>query len=71
MNWLVKAGTTMAAIAEEAVKEYEKKKFWGRYYYAGYKALASRPDRVGGASRNEINCGNNPTADGLEEWPNE
>ena len=30
-NLAVKAGTTMAAIAEEAVKEYEKQKFWENY----------------------------------------
>jgi predicted transcriptional regulator len=38
----LKAGTTMAAIAEEAVKEYERKKFWENYY-AGYKALKADP----------------------------
>jgi hypothetical protein len=32
----------MAAIAEEAVKEYERKKFWENYY-AGYKALKADP----------------------------
>jgi hypothetical protein len=37
-----KAQTTMAAIAEEAVKEYEQKKFWENYY-AGYTALRADP----------------------------
>jgi predicted transcriptional regulator len=65
----VKAGTTMAAIAEEAVKEYEKKKFWENYY-AGYKAL--RADAIAWAEyQDEIKLWETTLADGLEEWPNE
>jgi hypothetical protein len=37
-----RAQTTMAAIAEEAVKEYEQKRFWENYY-AGYNALRADP----------------------------
>ena len=65
----VKAGTTMAAIAEEAVKEYEKKKFWENYY-AGYSGL--RADPIAWAEyQDEITLWDGTLADGLEEWPNE
>jgi hypothetical protein len=37
-----KAQTTMAAIAEEAVKEYEQREFWENYF-AGYNALRADP----------------------------
>jgi predicted transcriptional regulator len=64
----VKAGTTMAAIAEEAVKEYEKKKFWENYY-AGYKAL--RADANAWAEyQDELKLWETTLADELEEWPN-
>jgi hypothetical protein len=65
----VKAGTTMAAIAEEAVKEYEKKKFWENYY-TGYKALRADPT-AWAEYQEEIALWDTTLADGLEEWPNE
>ena len=64
-----KAGTNMAAIAEEAVKKYERKKFWENYY-AGYKAL--RADPIASAEyEDEIKLWDTTLADGLEEWPHE
>jgi hypothetical protein len=64
-----KAQTTMAAIAEEAVKEYEQKKFWENYY-AGYSAL--RADPVAWADyQDEMKLWETTLADGLEDWPNE
>jgi len=65
----VRAGTTMAAIAEEAVREYEKKKFWENYY-AGYEALRADPI-AWAAYQDEIKLWDTTLADGLEEWPNE
>jgi predicted transcriptional regulator len=60
-----KAQTTMAAIAEEAVKEYEQKKFWENYY-AGYNAL--RADPIAWAEyQDEINLWETTSADGLED----
>jgi hypothetical protein len=68
-NLASKAQTTMAAIAEEAVKEYEQKKFWENYY-AGYKAL--RADPIAWAEyQDEIKLWETTLADGLEEWRNE
>jgi hypothetical protein len=65
----VKGGTTMAAIAEEAVKQYEKKKFWENYH-AGYKAL--RADPIAWSEyQDEVDLWDTSLADGLEEWPNE
>lgn len=64
-----KAQTTMAAIAEEAVKEYEQKKFWENYY-AGYNAL--RADPIAWAEcQDDIKLWETTSADGLEDWPNE
>ena len=64
-----KAQTTMAAIAEEAVKEYEQKKFWENYY-AGYNAL--RADPVAWAEyQDEMRPWDTTLADGLGDWPNE
>ena len=58
----------MAAIAEEAARVYEKKKFWENYY-AGYKGL--RADPVAWAKyQDEIKLWDTTLADGLEEWPN-
>jgi predicted transcriptional regulator len=65
----VKEGSTMAAIAEEAVKEYQKKKFWENYY-AGYRALRADPDAWAEHER-EVELWDTTLADGLEEWPNE
>ena len=64
-----KAQTTMAAIAEEAVREYERKKFWENYY-AGYNAL--RADPIAWAEyQDEIKLWGTTSADGLEDWPDE
>jgi hypothetical protein len=64
-----KAQTTMAAVAEEAVREYERKKFWENYY-AGYNAL--RADPIAWAEyQDEIKLWETTSADGLAEWPNE
>jgi hypothetical protein len=61
-------GTTMAAFAQEADKEYEKQKFW-KNYYAGYKGL--RADAIAWAEyEGEIKLWETALADGLEEWPN-
>ena len=65
----LKAGTTMAAIAEEAVKEYERKKFWENYY-AGYKALKADPS-AWAEYQDEIKLWDTTLADGLEDWPSE
>ncbi len=59
----------MSAIAEEAVKDCERKKFWENYY-AGYHAL--RADPIEWAEyQDEITLWDSSLADGLEEWPNE
>jgi predicted transcriptional regulator len=64
----VKAGTTMAAIAEEAVKEYEKKKF-RKNYCAGYKRL--RAEAIAWAEyQGDVKLWETTLADRLEEWPN-
>ena len=58
----------MAAIAEEADKEYEDKKFW-KNYYAGYKRL--RAEGIAWAEyQGEVKLWETTLADGLEEWPN-
>jgi hypothetical protein len=65
----VKAGTTMAAIAEEAVREYEQQKFW-EHYYAGYKALRAEPI-AWAEHKDEIKLWETTLADGPEDSPNE
>jgi hypothetical protein len=59
----LKAGTTMAAIAEEAVKEYERKKFWENYY-SGYKALKADPS-AWAEYQDEIKLWDTTLADGF------
>ena len=63
-----KAGSTMAAIAEEAVREYDRKKFWENYD-AGYTALRADPT-AWSEYQGEIKRWDATLADGLEEWPN-
>jgi predicted transcriptional regulator len=68
-NLAVKAGTTMSAVVEEAVREYEKKKFWENYY-AGYEAV--RADTAAWAEfQGDLTLWDTTLADGLEEWPDE
>ncbi len=64
-----KAQTTMTAIVEQAVKEYERKKFW-EDYHAGYHALRSDP-AAWAEYQDEVKLWETTLADGLEEWPRE
>jgi len=64
-----KAGTTMTAIVEAAVREYEKRKYWEEYY-AAYEALRGNP-QAWAEHEEEMKLWDSTMRDGLEDWPYE
>lgn len=60
------AGTTMTAILETAVEEYERRRFWEELY-AGYAALKADPEKWAEYQR-EIEAWDVTLADGLEGY---
>jgi hypothetical protein len=64
-----KAKTTMTAIVEAAVREYEIKKYWEEYY-AGYAALRKNPE-AWAEFQEELRAWDCTLADGLEDLPYE
>ncbi len=61
-----KAGTSMTAILEAAVSEYQKKKYWEEYN-AGYAALRADPEKWADYQK-EIEAWDVTLADGLEGY---
>ena len=63
------AGTTMTAVVEAAVREYQRKKYWEEYN-AGYAALKADP-KAWAEYQEEIGAWDATLSDGLEDWPYE
>jgi hypothetical protein len=63
------AGTTMIAILEEAVREYDKEKFWEEYD-RGYAALRADP-QAWAEYQEELRLWDCTLMDGLEDFPYE
>jgi len=63
------ARTTMTAIVEAAVREYQRNKYWEEYY-ADYAALRANPE-AWAEYQEEIRAWDCTLADGLEDFPNE
>lgn len=61
-----KAGSSMAAILEAAVCDYEKNKYWEEFD-AGYSALRADPEKWGDFQR-ELAAWDVTLADGLEGY---
>ena len=68
-NLAAKAETTMTAIVEVAVREYEKRKYW-EDYYAAYEALRADP-KAWAESQEELKPWDSMLMDGLEDLPYE
>jgi predicted transcriptional regulator len=62
-----KTNTTMAAIVEVAVREYQKRKYWEEYH-AAYEALRANPE-AWADYQEEIKAWDCTLADGLKDWP--
>jgi hypothetical protein len=60
------AGTSLTAILETAVQEYQRNKYWEEYY-AGYAALKADPEKWADYQR-EIEAWDVTLADGLEGY---
>ena len=63
------ADTTMAAIVDEAILEFRRRKFW-KDYQASYEALRADPDAWDDHQR-EVEAWDATLGDGLEELPDE
>jgi hypothetical protein len=63
------AGTTMTAILEEAVREYDKRRFWEEHD-RGYAALRADP-KAWEEYQNEMALWDSTLMDGLEDFPYE
>jgi predicted transcriptional regulator len=61
-----KAETTMTAVLEAAIKEYQEKRFWEEYY-AGYAALKADP-KEWAEYQEDIGAWDVTLADGLEGY---
>jgi predicted transcriptional regulator len=61
-----KAESTMTAVLEAAVKEYQEKRFWEEYY-AGYAALKADPKKWA-EYQEDIGAWDVTLADGLEGY---
>ena len=61
-----KAGTSMTAILEAAVKDYQRTKYWEEYD-AGYAALKADPEKWADYQK-EIGAWDVTLADGLEGY---
>jgi predicted transcriptional regulator len=64
-----KAETTMTAIVEAAVREYEKRMYW-EAYYAAYEALRADP-KAWAEYQEELKPWDSMLMDGLEDLPYE
>jgi predicted transcriptional regulator len=60
------AGTSMTAILDEAVSEYQRKKYWEEYN-AGYAALRADPEKWADYQK-EIEAWDVTLTDGLEGY---
>ncbi len=64
-----KAGATMTAVVEAAVRDYEIKKYWEEYN-AGYAALKADP-KAWAEYQVEMKLWDSTLMDGLEDFPYE
>lgn len=64
-----KNGKSMTAIIEEAIRDYEIKKYWEEYY-ADYEALKANPE-AWADFQEELSAWDCTLADGLKDFPYE
>ena len=61
------SGTTMKAILDEAIKDYDEKEYWEQYY-ADYAALKADP-QAWAEYQEELRLWDCTLMDGLEDFP--
>jgi predicted transcriptional regulator len=64
-----KSNTTMSAVVEAAILEYQRRKYWEEYY-AAYEALKASPE-AWAEHQEEMKLWDATLTDGLKDWPYE